>query len=465
LRSILPILVFYALGIQQCISAITADHGRTIYIRQILVYGNKLTKTSILLRELPFKEGDTIRQDALPGLLNLGKRQLINLALFHEVSILDSITSDTVNIEVRVRERWYIFPEPTFALADRNFNEWWRNKDIYRITFGVNIYDFNFRGRNEKLVLNLVGGWRQAIGMQYKIANLNKKKTIGLQLSTLYQVGHEVPYITMHDRLQFLKVNQTDIFHKTSAEAQLSYRRKLKLTHLATIGMEYFNIGDTIARKVNTEYLNTNKTTLKAFYASYRFIYQDLDYFYYPLKGIYFSAAVEKRGIPALKDDVNFMNYYFDLEKYSLLSRNLYVANSFKVQQSNVKSLPYIYSNALGYRDLVRGYEHYVINGSAYYILNNEVKTKFFDRDIPLPFHLPSQFNPIPVKMYFKLYFDAGYVVQGGVKDDNKLPNHTLEGYGAGIDIISYYDKIIRIEYSFNNLNQRELFLHYVVAF
>ena len=40
------------------------------------------------------------------------------------------------------------------------------------------------------------------------------------------------------------------------------------------------------------------------------------------------------------------------------------------------------------------------------------------------------------------------------------LNNKLLYTYGAGFDVLSYYDFVAKIEYSFNQLGEKGLFLH-----
>ena len=194
-------------------------------MRGISIEGNKRTKEFIILRELPFKVGDTLRLSDLSNLKTTAKNQLTTVALFHDIWIDDSISGNNIYYSITVRERWYIFPDPTFAIADRNFNEWWKTKSIYRTTYGVSIYDLNFRGRNERLSISLIDGWHKLIGLQYKIPYLNKAKTLGMQLTSQYEVGHEVPFMTYQDHLQFLRVDSRFIYHKANADLQFIYRR------------------------------------------------------------------------------------------------------------------------------------------------------------------------------------------------------------------------------------------------
>jgi len=39
-----------------------------------------------------------------------------------------------------------------------------------------------------------------------------------------------------------------------------------------------------------------------------------------------------------------------------------------------------------------------------------------------------------------------------------------MYGTGAGIDFITYYDKVLRLDYSFNALGERGLFIHWKAA-
>ena len=37
-----------------------------------------------------------------------------------------------------------------------------------------------------------------------------------------------------------------------------------------------------------------------------------------------------------------------------------------------------------------------------------------------------------------------------------------MVGYGVGLDFVTYYDKVIRVEFSTNKLNEFGFFLHFV---
>lgn len=53
-------------------------------IRNIYIVGNKITRRVIMLRELPFREGDSVNIKDLPGLLTEAQTRLLNLSLFQD---------------------------------------------------------------------------------------------------------------------------------------------------------------------------------------------------------------------------------------------------------------------------------------------------------------------------------------------------------------------------------------------
>src|SRR4030095_9268954 len=78
-------------------------------VRQIAISGNTKTKESVILRELPFKPGDTYALSELVKKFEIARKQLLNTALFHEVIVaLKSFEGNNVDILVAVKERWYL---------------------------------------------------------------------------------------------------------------------------------------------------------------------------------------------------------------------------------------------------------------------------------------------------------------------------------------------------------------------
>ncbi len=65
-----------------------------------------------------------------------------------------------------------------------------------------------------------------------------------------------------------------------------------------------------------------------------------------------------------------------------------------------------------------------------------------------------------PVTLFFTLNADIGKSYNYLFNDENPLNNNWLFGRGIGLDIVLYYKYAFQIEYSFNHLNEKGIFLH-----
>jgi hypothetical protein len=109
-------------------------------IRNIIITGNKKTRPEIILRELPFKSGETYTLNELVEKFESGKRQLMNMALFNDAVVaLKNSEGSLIDVMVDVKERWYLFPLPYFRPVDRNLNQWLveKNASHDRVNYGV----------------------------------------------------------------------------------------------------------------------------------------------------------------------------------------------------------------------------------------------------------------------------------------------------------------------------------------
>ena len=80
-----------------------------------------------------------------------------------------------------------------------------------------------------------------------------------------------------------------------------------------------------------------------------------------------------------------------------------------------------------------------------------------------LPTYLKSRSHDrIPFRIYARLFGDAGYAYNKSntIMFSNSLTNRVLGTYGLGVDVVTFYDFVLRLDYSFNQLGQNGLFLH-----
>ncbi|RYD82460.1 MAG: hypothetical protein EOP53_03680 [Sphingobacteriales bacterium] len=447
-------------------NAAYAQQNPKYFLQYIYIEGNKVTKPEVILREITLREGDSTYMPTLKNALVQSQNQLFNTSLFLSVKITDSLIAENIVVlYVKVAERWYLIPEFTFQLEDRNFNEWLNNKPLYRTTFGLGLTRYNFRGLNQRLGADISVGWRESLELRYKIPYLNKKKTLGLSSILYHERGHEVGYITQNNELQFLKVNEKYIFRKTGIETALNYRRQHRFNHVFRFALENYLLDDTLAKERNYNYLGEGRNNILLPRFSYQFIYDNRNNVFYPVRGNYFSAVFEQKGLPNITSGINIFSADFTFRKFISLSKRLSLSSNLKTQINLPETLPYLFRSSLGYRYQIRGYEHYVMDGNAVFLFAGELRYKAWEHTFKLNYLPFEQFNTIPVALYPKIFYDEGYVSYPIVNQNNTLLNTWLAGFGFGVDVTSYYDKILRLEYSFNKLGESEVFLHYLEVF
>jgi outer membrane protein assembly factor BamA len=442
------------------------DSSSHFIIDNIIIIGNKKTKEKIILRELNFKEGDSILASEVPDLITVNKSRIFNTILFLTVDIiLIDKNFHHAEILIHVKERWFIYPIPIFEFADRNFNEWWqlRNRDPERINLGINYLQKNVRGRNETLRAKFQLGFTKKFELFYFIPYLNKKQTIGLNLDISYIINKQIPFKTTDHRLVYFDGREY-IRNKFRTGILFSYRKKFYQTHVAGVSFNYNTIGDTIAN-LNPDYFLDARTTQQYFSIKYAFISDRRDVNIYPLKGRYLKVEAEKLGLGFTKD-INQLNLQAELAYYTPLSKKLFLAAGLKQKVSFPKRQAYSNVRALGYdKDYVSGYELYVLDGQHFTLSKINLKYQIISTKKHVE-NLPSkEFKTIPFTIYFKLHTDAGYVTDNTFNPENKrLVNEFLIGGGAGLDLVSYYNIVLRLEYSINRLGNHGFFIHFSSA-
>jgi hypothetical protein len=105
----------------------------------------------------------------------------------------------------------------------------------------------------------------------------------------------------------------------------------------------------------------------------------------------------------------------------------------------------------------------FLIDGSSYGLFKSNFKYQIVKPRIQRLAFLPiEKFNTFHYAFYVNLFADAGYVFNKKVSEGNFLENKALYSSGIGIDFVSYYDLVFRIEGTWNSINQTGLFLHLV---
>lgn len=445
--------------------AIDSNSHRLLQVDRVIIVGNKVTRRRIIERELSLKPGDTIRARSLEPTLTWDKNKIYNLRLFNTVSVraLD-MGNDHIDILVELTERWYIFPVPIFELSDRNFNEWWNNynHDLTRINYGVRIYKNNFRGRNESLRLTAQFGFYRKFDLQYRIPNLDRTQKHGLTFGFDFGAPRNLAYQTVDHRLEFLRKDNV-IRESIGGSVTYSYRKTFFETHSFSYSYRNSEVIDTILT-LNPNYYNGKKTTQKFSMLSYYFVSEHRDVVMYPLKGYQFTGYISKSGILP-NEDVNQLEINLTYAYHKPVGDRYFFSNFSSVFWSTPYSQPYSVYDALGYRNLViRGFENYVVEGPVFGLNKTTFKRKIFGRSWTIDKMPIEQFNYFPLSIYIKAFADFGYVQNYDYYQEKalntRLSNRLLAGAGFGLDFVTVYDLVVRMEYTFTQDQKGGFFLN-----
>jgi hypothetical protein len=181
----------------------------------------------------------------------------------------------------------------------------------------------------------------------------------------------------------------------------------------------------------------------------------------YPLKGYFLKAEFQHNGFNLFSNH-SFTKLETEVKKFNKIGDNFYWASSIKGKFTFQEVQAYYFQNMLGYSDFVRSYEYYVIDGKYALLMKSNLKYKVASSKKTI---LPVVRNPgisnFHYAFYLNIFTDIGYVGDNYF-NNNFLANNTMVGYGVGLDFVTYYDKVIRVEFSTNKLNEFGFFLHFV---
>lgn len=461
-----PFLIAQIISIDSMASAeksAVIEPGNLVFISEINIIGNKVTKSHIILREIPFHSGDTIGKSELQVKLKSAKENLLNTSLFNFVT-LDTIPvgMERVNILVTLAERWYIWPAPIFEVQERNFNEWWKTKNFERANYGFFLNRENFRGRKEELSFYAQFGYTEKYGLSYTIPYLTRKQTSGAGLSFSYSRNREIAYRTDSNKVVYFKNPDEYVREELNTKLNYTYRKGIHNRHYFECRFIKASINDTL-KSYTIDYFVNNETEMKYFAMSYSYRSDYRDSKQYSLQGYFWEFEITKLGFGILKDEkIDVTNLFLTLRDYEKLSNRFYLSGGLKFKFSPSKNQPYYVQKGLGWKDYVRGYEYYVIDAQSYGTAKLGLKYEIIKPHVR-SINIPSlnKFSTFHYALYAGIFGDAGYADDRQYSLTNPLSNSLIYGYGAGIDYVTYYDVVIRFEYSFNKDFEHGFFVHF----
>ena len=153
-------------------------------------------------------------------------------------------------------------------------------------------------------------------------------------------------------------------------------------------------------------------------------------------------------------------SFQFRKTKAHLINDNNFI---FLESNSLLKIVPnqnYTDLRLMGYGNMqMNGLEYYVIDGIAASLLKaswHHSLGSFTVKNIVAKKIIPE----VTYHFWLKAFVNTGYVYSEKALNQNKLNNTLLKTAGIGLDIISIYDFVFKIDYSINQLGEKGIYLH-----
>ncbi len=431
----------------------------TYRLDNIILLGNRKTKPEIILRELDYQQGQKVSVSVLRAQLKLMEDKLMNTSLFISVKI-DLVTDSSrqsMDMIVRMKERWYTWPLPIFSLADRNINDWVENHnaDFSRLNYGIQFRQSNIRGRNEELGVLAQFGYTRRFGIYYKIPYLNKKQNFGSKLKFNYRMNQNLAVKTIDHKRVFLDAQQP-AWESYDADWMFFLRKGFYVRHEFGLRFNHEWVADTVIQE-NPNYYKNGARSQQYFSLYYHLLIDHRDFQNYATEGDLLEFSLKKMGI-GTQNDVDVWQFLTRYSKYWKLPHQFYFSTLASVSLSSPRAIPaYTLMNGLGFRPFdIRGYELNVIEGQHYFLNKWDFKKQVFSGNYSFyPITKKNQFNGLPFAVYLKVFGDYGYVQNYPNYPQNiALTDKMIYSFGSGMDIAGSYDFVFRLEVSYNSMRQ-----------
>ena len=422
-------------------------------ITAIVVEGNVRTKEAVIERELGFTAGQSLVYS--DSMLGVWRMRLESTKLFNWVEITRS-SSDTLSI--RVVERWYIWVKPEGGFLDRNFSEWWKNRDINRLSIGATVYVNNLLGQQEGFFIRQVKGFMAAGGLGFQ-RPFPKYKDCNAWKFSLDNMRSRRAWINSVDNKVVIK-EHWDLRQQEQLVGIAEYKRRFEykwqgvvrykfLRDYAAQDIEALNPNYFIAPNVVTNENDDWKQYTQSLYTG--FVRDTRNQTNYPTRGSECKAGV----LGGLQRSNNVVRPYGEFESeyrgFYPLGSHTSLAVLAQVRY-RAGTLGYVLQRQMGYgMEYVRGFEAFVFDGAGLMLGKAAWRYQLLrdQRSMKLRF-LPSAYEKVPIQCWFNIFADVGRTLSPYQIDQNPMSNQMLMSLGAGLDLLCYYDALARFDCSYN---------------
>ncbi|MEM7374028.1 MAG: BamA/TamA family outer membrane protein [Bacteroidota bacterium] len=459
--------------------SVIAQSPDSLVISDLEILGNKRTKHWVIERELTFLPGARIASKDLDHLLERSRDNIYNLGLFSNVRVTRREDDKKAIITILVNERFPIQGTPVLDFRERNSFDVFRailEQRFTRLVYGGEGQLRNFTGRNETLSLEVQGGFIQKLGVEYFQPAFSRHNRLNLRLGFRFVRQKEIILGTEQGKVQWYGRDSLFLQRRIEGKIELSYR--LDLYQRLQLGLSFkrlmfdpflyqATIGG-VARTFLTNQMGIERyPTLLLAYS-----YDKRDVKNFPMEGGKFQAFSSFSG-PKPLGTSQFIKLGSTWVHHIPIKKRWNFTYGIHEVISLGDSIPYFDQQFIGIyqKDFsglsheLRGYDPYTISGTWIHMTKAEVKFALIPYQIiRLPWRPLNKNLNSSLGFYLTAFCDLGYVQDRNfTNQDTYFKNQILIGYGPGLNIIGFYDMLVRIEYAHNHLGTDGIYINATV--
>ncbi len=441
----------------------------SLEIRKIEISGNTRTKAKIILRELPFEVGQKISTLETPTLLEKGKINLLKTSLFNFAEINWKVEDSLfIDIQIVVQERWFFIPKARIHTVEENLNIWAEKRDFNHISTVLSITDENTRGNNEKLTLSGSIGYNKSIEIAFLKPSYVINKKVGLGMSVGWSSNKEAPVGIFDYKTKYLRMSGQTLSSKIYGSLQLIFRPALNVEEQLSIGIIQNNYDSNLVQANRTWYPQARSNVIR-FYSKFKI--DNRNHKSYPTKGSYYDVIIEKnKDLSFSENENNYTSFTINGRWYKQISNNFFGAFGTTIASISNKDFSPIYGLKIGQSGLeVRSFEALLIPVYSSLIGRTSIKYKLLKREKQeVKVTGNPKFDLVYYALYATFFMDGVYLNydrEANYQNKKIIHENTLGSCGVGIDLNTYYDFVVRLEYSYNFVfKNRNFFIHFKAA-
>lgn len=408
-------------------------------VDSIYVSGNDKTEEEIILKELTFRIGDTIT----PKIIKFNKERIFSLRIFTNVDLIPFKKNNKNFITIIVKESWYLYPVPFFRIKE---NDW------DKLSYGLALLVFNFRGRNETIIFSGALGFDPSLRLSYRIPYIDYNNDISLSTSLGVQ--------KVKNKSNTAKNLFGGDFDQNVYSVEITLGRRLNTFNNIEFTTGFASIeSPTFIKGVSASDSRIDNLFSLAF--NYTFDNRNLKQF--PSEGFFASSLFQLNGLGI--DGIAYQVLNFDIRNYLKLNDDLILKGRISSRYTFGDLVPYYDNSFLGFGERIRGHFRQELEGRNSYIGSLELDYPILkDINIDLDFIpiIPKSLLKYRFAIYLQLFSDTGLVQN---KNEPLALKKLNTGYGVGLTFLFLPYNVLRLERAWDEFGNPEWIFNVGVSF